>query len=339
MKKLRPVNYFIFLFFVTAGVNMALCCCSKGANKVNQDSTGVTVVAPTIEEQKPVLTGRLIYHSYTCYTCNDAKIYLYNFATNTNSLLSGGWAIDNPMNAHFSPDGTKIVFMGLQKGTDNWDVFYWKIGDATQPINLTMAFGNTRDEDPNFSNKGDRIIFKHSGHLAEIDLNGNLTKTLTTGSGEESMPCYNYNDSTILYAEGAGAGSAIYTIDTSGANIKKLIAAPGVQKYFPVAKDSFSFFYTGWQSAGNHNDQLYIGYYNTLKTPSYLPFNSSDANFSDAAACGTKYVLLSSTKGDSKGGYDLYIANSITGKIWSISAYNANINSAKEELGASYIDR
>jgi len=336
MKESAYKNYFIGLLFWVAAANNVLCSCAK-STKINNEQT--PVVPPDATEQKPVLTGKLLYHSYTCYTCNDSKLYLYDFTTNTNSLLSDGWAIDNPMNAHFSPDGTKIVFMGLQKGTSNWDVFYWTINSPDQPKNLTMAFGDTRDEDPNFSNNGNLIIFKHSGHLAEMDLSGNIIRTLTAGSGEESMPCYNYNDSTILYAEGAGAASDIYMIDTSGANIKKIVGVPNVQEYFPVAKDTISFFYTAWQNTNNHNDQLYLGFYNGIKLPQYLPFNTSDANYSDAGPCGKNYLFLSSTKADSKGGYDLYIANIVTGKIWSLSQYNSNINSAKEELGASYLNR
>jgi len=296
-------------------------------------------VLPEITEQKPVLTGKLLYHSYSCYTCNDSKLYLYDFAANTNSLLSDGWAIDNPMNAHFSPDVAYIVFMGVQKGTSNWDIFYWKIGAASEPINLTSALGNTRDEDPNFNNKGDRIIFKHSGHLVEMDLGGNITRTISSGNSEESMPCYNYDDSNILYAQGDGASSDIFLVDTSGSNIKKMEALPAIQEYFPVAKDTLSFFYTAWQSLNNHNDQLYLGYYNGIKLPVYLPFNTSDANYSDAGPCGLKYLFLSSTKADSKGGYDLYIANIITGKIWNMLLYNTNINSVKEELGACYFNR
>lgn len=318
---------------ISALACIAFCSCNKDANAT---ITPPPEISDTIE-LKPAIIGRLLYHSYSCYSCNDSRIYLYDFSTNTNTTLSTGWNIDNPMNAHFSPDGTKIVFMGLQKQSANWDVFLWTIGSTAQPVNLTAALGSSRDEDPKFSNSGSRIIFKHDGHLAEMDLDGNITRTVTSGNGEESMPYYNYNDSLILYAEGGGAASDIFITD--GTAFKSIAAVASVQEYYPIARDSVSFFYTRWNSATNSNDQLYLGYYNTTQTSRRLPFNTSDANYSDAYPCGTEYVFLSSTKADSKGGYDLYIANITTGKIWSLSSYHAAINSSREELGAAYSSR
>lgn len=313
--------------------NVAFCSCAKNEKTVTPVPPAVTDTG----ELKPALTGRLVYHRYSCYGCNDSKIYLYDFSTNVNEIVSNGWNIDNPMNAHFSPDGTKITFMGLQSGTANWDIFLWTIGSATQPVNLTAILGNSRDEDPKFSNAGNRIVFKHNGHISEMDLSGNIVRNITSVTGEQSMPYYSYNDSLILYAEGGGAASDIFA--TNGVSSYRIAGLASVQEYYPVAKDSASFFYSRWNSAANQNDQLYLGFYNTALATRRLPFNTADANYSDACPCGTKYVFLSSTKSDSKGGYDLYIANIITGKIWPLSLYNAGINSVNEELGASYNNR
>lgn len=302
----------------------------------NNSENNNSVITPQPESQ-PVLTGRLVFHSYSCYGCNDSKLFIYNFSTNILTRLDANWGMNNCMNAQFSPDGKKIVFMGTGTGTTNWDIFLWTINSTSLPANLTAALGSSsRDEDPKFSNDGNKIVFKHNGHLSEMDLNGNIIRTITSGAGEESMPFYSYNDSLILYAKGAGASSDIYMIKTDGTNTKTGAALPNIQEYYPIAKDSISFFYTGWVSTANLNDQIFRGYYNTNKASDYLPFNQLNANYSDPYPCGSGYVFLSSTKSDSKGGYDLYIANINTGHIWNLSSYNIGINSVNDELGSCY---
>lgn len=331
--KNNPVRTCFFGLNLLIGICVFDAGCSKAGNNISP------IIPPTTDttNNKPTLSGKLIFHSYSFYGSGDSKLYEYDLTTNKLTLLSAAWDITDPMNAHFSPDGTKIVFMGLQKGTTNWDVFLWTIGSVSQPADLTSALGSTsRDEDPKFSNSGNRIVFKHNGHLAEMDLTGTITRNITYGTGEESMPYYNYNDSLVLYAEGGGSASDIFIVKTDGTSSHTVAALAGVQEYYPIAHDSVSFFYTRWNAANNQNDQLYLGYYNTAQTPIRLPFNTADANYSDAYPYGNNYVFLSSTKAGSKGGYDLYIADIETGKIWSLSLYNANINSAKEELGAAY---
>ena len=241
------------------------------------------------------------------------------------------------MNAQFSPNGKEIVFMGTGTGISNWDVFLWVVNSTAIPTNLTAALGaSSRDEDPKFSSDGTRIVFKHNGHLAEMDLAGNITRTITTGTGQESMPYYSYNDSLIVYTEGDGATSDIYEIKTDGTILKTTASLPGIQEYYPIGNDSLTFYYSGGTSITNPNDQIYRGYYNINKASDYLPFNQLIDNYSDPDPCGPGYVILSSTRSDSKGGYDLYIADVNTGNIWSLSSYNYNINSVNDELGSFY---
>ncbi|MBS1934432.1 MAG: hypothetical protein JST96_10570 [Bacteroidetes bacterium] len=62
-------------------------------------------------------------------------------------------------------------------------------------------------------------------------------------------------------------------------------------------------------------------------------------NFSDPFPCGTAYIFLSATRSDAKGGYDLYIADVKSGKIWPMDYYNTSINSGNNELGSCYTDK
>lgn len=321
------VKYVFGLFFLVVLISDA---CSRSAVKplAPADSTGVT---------QPALSGRLLFHSYSCYSCNDSKLYLYDFAARTLSVLSNGWAISNTMNAHFSPGGKSIVFMGTPQASDNWDVFIWRIGSATQPVNLTSKFGTSRDEDPKFSTDGSKIIFKQNGQMKEMDTLGNILNSISVAQREASMPYYVKGDTSVLYAgnEATGTTADIYRVSLITGFVYALSSLASVEEYYPIARDDTSFLFTRWYSSANHNDQVYMGYLNG-KTSLRLPFNESDQNYSDAFPVNHQYVILSSTRPGGKGSYDLYLADILTGERWSLSSYHVGINSTGNELGACY---
>jgi Tol biopolymer transport system component len=304
--------------------------CSK-ATKAN---SGDQLPADTLQN-KPALSGRLVYHSCSCYECNDSRIMLYDFATNSNAVLSTQWRISNPMNAHFSPDGKKIVFMGVDPETDQWDIFISKIGDTAQPVNLTKALTKSRNEDPKFSADGSSIIFKSKGKLTRMDTLGNIIARYTVAQQEASMPYFADHDQYILYAAETNDISSIYSYSIADKNVKTIFTAPGIYAYYPITISDSSFIFTRWYSSSDHHDQLYMGYLNA-KAPVALPFNEPSGDYSDAYPVDSKYILLSSTRSGSKGGYDIYIADIHTGAIWSMDLYNAAVNTKDNELGACY---
>lgn len=69
------------------------------------------------------------------------------------------------------------------------------------------------------------------------------------------------------------------------------------------------------------------------KNVTKLKFNNKNYNCSDACPISDKYMFMSSTKGNN--GYDLYLANIKTGKMWSLSSINSDINDEREQLGAT----
>lgn len=125
-------------------------------------------------------------------------------------------------------------------------------------------------------------------------------------------------------------------MDADGSNSQAIVAQSNYQEYYPITRDDESFFYTGWVSSSNVNDQVYLKYY-SAGSSTLLPFNQSNANFSDATPAGSDYAVISSTKSDGKGGYDLYIADINTGNMWSLDDYNTSVNSSWEDLGAHYL--
>ncbi|MCY1420268.1 hypothetical protein D9M71_358830 [compost metagenome] len=63
-----------------------------------------------------------------------------------------------------------------------------------------------------------------------------------------------------------------------------------------------------------------------------LPFNSTVVNTSDPAPLDQRYMVVSlAGQTGSRGGYDLYIADSLSSNVWALPI-NTNLN----ELGAFY---
>ena len=289
-------------------------------------------IVPIDNTPAPVLTGKLIYHTYSCYNCNDSQLFLYNFSSKERTNLSQNWAITNAMNAHFSADGTTIAFMGISQITNSWDIYIYTLGTTAQPQNLTEnSLG--RDEDPKFSFDGSKIIFKRNGILTEMDTSGNNLRNFVVPNTEASMPYYSSDGNSIIYSgsEPNNSSADIIKYSITDGTTQSLAAIINVNEYYPIVIDANSYFYTKSTSS----DQVYLGYFDGTVSQK-LPFNESDSDFSDAYPVNSHTVFLSSTRNGGKGEYDLYLADMITGKKWSLSIYNSHINSSKNELGACY---
>lgn len=286
----------------------------------------------------PALTGKIVYHTYVNYG-DAAKMYIYNFNTNTLTWISQNWNLHDPINGHFNFDGTKLVFMAQAVPNGKWDIYLWDVGSSSLPTNLT-ANDNCRDEDPKFSPNGYRICFKQTpstgvGNLKIMELNGVVTNSVTNNTIESGMPYYSDDATALIYARGAGSTSNIYLKSINAATNKSLASVANVQEYYPIVLGPSTFVYTRWVSASDKHDQIYLGYFaNSTRTK--LPFNTITADYSDAFPCGSNKLLLSSNKSGGAGAYDLYIADSSTGAIWSLSTYNTQINSGLNELGVAY---
>ena len=288
------------------------------------------------EEPFPLSEGKIVFHSYSDYEAWDGKLFLYDFSEQLLTEISQGWDIDHTINAHFSPDGSKIVFMGAPAGNHNsssWDIYLWDLFSGL-PINLTANNG-LRDEDPKFSPNGNEIVFKQDGDLKVMDLNNN-TIIHTTNNGysiEESMPYYTSDSQYIIYARGAGISSDIYLINKDGMENQPLENITNIQEYYPIIRSNSTFLYTRWVSAANHHDQIYLGYFSDTNAQS-LSFNDESADDSDPFPVNSEYVLFSSNRSGGQGGWDLYLADINSSTTWSMDEFN--LNSSIHELGICY---
>jgi hypothetical protein len=286
--------------------------------------------------------GRVVYHSYVSYGDGSSQLFVLNLANGVLTNLSSSWTnLKDPMNAHWSPDGKKIVFMARPKKNGKYstwfDIFLYTVGQAGSPANLTNT-SSLHDEDPKFSPDGSKIVYKvRPSTLREMDLNGNILNTIISTSGQErSMPYYTADASGVWFSAQTPAGNSsasIHRIDLDGSHDLVAADTPGVLDYYPVRDVVGQFLYTRWATTTNLHNQVYM--FDGAQSIA-LPFNNPTADYSDAYPINAQYVVLSSTQSGGQGGFDLYIADRTTGAMWSLNSYNAGVNTKREELGAAY---
>ncbi|RMS48595.1 hypothetical protein ALP65_01292 [Pseudomonas aeruginosa] len=290
----------------------------------------------------PALGGRLVYHSYMEYGDGSSNLYLHDFKSkSTRQLNQPGWNIEDPMNAHFSPDGRYLTFMGRQNGA--WHVFAWAIGGTQAPSNLTAAIGG-RNEDPKFSFDGRQVVLKHEGdiRLATLVFNGDGSvgvsawKAVTSDgwSTEESMPFLTPSGKYVVYATGAGDSLRVVRRNLENGQVSPLATpAAGGRDYYPVVRDYTAYFLSRTQPAGN--DQLAMVVPNSPPgTPAILPLNHCQGDNSDAAPVNEDYLIFSSTSFDPT--YSLLLGDIAAARVWRLDPAQINLPDGRQKLGASY---
>jgi Tol biopolymer transport system component len=297
------------------------------------------------------LRGRLVYHAYVNYSDGSSNLFLKDFRDNTLKQLNQPfWNIEDPMNAHFSPNGRYIAFMGKQNA--RWNIFIWKMGSPLPPVNLsnhTQEAPGT-SEDPKFSLNGNYIVYKNNGdivmsHLsfANPDVPSIDASWAMTSDGyatEESMPYFSSDGQSVYYSQGVGATSDIYRIkfkikyNQVLINNKILVAGrPGLAEFYPIVQNS-ALFFVGWKDAAARKDQIYLFLTNVWNSqPTELNLNDCNANNSDPIPVDSSNTLFSSTRNDNF--YHLYLGNIYTGKVWSLNRFGVN-EAQKHQLGATY---
>ena len=308
----------------------------------------------------PALTGRLLYHSYLKYNDATSQIYLYDFREKKLTQVSQPkWEIRDPMNAHFSPDGKYITFMGAQRGI--WYIYILKAGSTDFPTNLTYGMGAERSEDPNFSRDGKHIVFKQDGDIKMLDLDYSekdgvkVTKVTNITNDkmavEESMPYLSFDGKSVLYSSGTEAAKT--TIYKKGLNLDEgtssgsgpctplnapepVAALEHIAQYFPIFLDNQdTMVYARWKDAKNQNDQIYLKKLNSKAKPIELALNDCDEDNSDPASAGNGRLFFSSTTGT--GHYTIFLGDIKTGERWSVEPIKTK-DSNNLQLGADYTE-
>lgn len=283
--------------------------------------------------------GLLAFHSYTSYNAKDSRLFLFDFRTGNLSCLSDSWkTVRNAMNAHFSPDGKSLTFMGISNDSGDWDVFVHNIDDNYgEPDNITGMYGGC-NEDPKWHPSGGRIVFKHNGtSLVEFDWNGiyggEFFNILVSGDIELSMPYYTADGAHLLFSPSANGESSIEVANLLTGERNQLYK--GGHTYYPVAEDESSFVFVGNFTQDGKHDQLYRGFINGEEAVP-LAFNRPDADTSDPFPIGDGLYLVSSTREPRKGIYGLFLADGKTGKAIPLSDIDSRIGTEHQDLGACF---
>lgn len=135
--------------------------------------------------------------------------------TNQKQLTDSDWNI----HPQFSPDGLQIIYESSQ------DIYLMNI-DGSNKINLTNdEYGECT---PRFSSDGQKIVFitvKVQGKNREVhivDNNGKNRKTLITNK-YAFEPQYFSNNNKILFSSKDDQYFYIYSVDSDGNNLKKMV--------------------------------------------------------------------------------------------------------------------
>jgi len=303
--------------------------------------TTLFLTIPFCPEAETGLSGKIVFHNYSSYDNADSRLYIYDFKTDALKCISENWTnVKNPMNANFGKDGQSIVFMG--QVDDEWDIFEYTNG-ALEPVNLTKGNG-LDDEDPQYDPSGKNIIFKQSNpsgkgtRIVKYNRSKKKLTVLIKGRSEKSMPYYSKNGKQIYYVEGLGKKMSIYVAGKNGKNKKLLYQKDGVQSYYPIVSDNGKYLYfSRGYSKKNRVDQIIRYNLKTGKAKS-LKCNSKYFDCSDTCCVSSKYIIISCSKEEGTGGYDLYLVNTRSGKMTNLNTFNSKINTPLEELGCDYFE-
>ncbi|MCX6924193.1 MAG: cadherin domain-containing protein [Verrucomicrobia bacterium] len=299
------------------------------------------------------LHGRIAYHTYSQYLAvptlgdtTDGRGFVYNLDNQQLLGFRASLAVVNVMNPHFSPDGSKVVFMAVpqNKATDvlydppskpywhrkrsNLDIFLYDLADDTL-VNLTPNEGIV-DEDPKFSPDALYIIWKTQGQIWRMRADGTERTQLTFSPDDASAPYFSPNGAKIAYSTSVSGDSDIWIMNANGSGAVRVVGNVAIQDYYPVYKDDNNLLYSRWESSSDQHDKLY-NLDISLGTSSRLPLNITGVEDADACPAGSTYLAFSSTR-SGKGSYDIFVARYDNGATFTLGT----ANSVHADLGATY---
>lgn len=286
----------------------------------------------------PALTGRIAFHRDSNNTslhapgsADDGHVYVFNLDGGTSaSKATSGLPLGNAMNPHFSPDGSKVVFMAIPSGqTLLWDNMRTYVLDLAENTHTDLGSG----QDPKFSPDGAFIVFKRDGQIWRMPSDGGSAVQLTSSTGEKSGPNYSPDGATIVYWLNGGANADIWGMNADGSGAAALVANASIQDYYPIYRDADNILYSRWDSSENpHPDKIY-NLQVSSGTSTKLGLNSAGTTYEDADAFAIEdWVGFSSTRKGGGADYDLYIAADCGSPFGEIAAANSTL----AELGGVY---
>lgn len=168
--------------------------------------------------------GRMVVYSLTQGANTD--IYAMDLASGATRRLTSSPSIETAPS--FSPDGSRIVFESDRSGTQQLYIMPAMGGEGQR-----ISFGEGRYGTPVWSPRGDRIAFtkQNAGrfHIGVMRTDGSEERLLTASFLDEG-PTWSPNGRVIMFSretQGAQGSSALYSVDISGRNLKRVRTPAG----------------------------------------------------------------------------------------------------------------
>ncbi|MBO5876836.1 MAG: PD40 domain-containing protein [Bacteroidales bacterium] len=273
----------------------------------------------------PSLEGTFAWHSDD--GTGDSRIFLCHTGSSSPVCISGTWKMRNPMFPEFSDNGKKLLFMAKEKGY--WNIYSYDIESGSVPQCITSELSGD-DRYPSWGSDGKTIVFEHNGQIWAIPENGEAKPvTYDIGTGH-NHPAQSSDGNRYIFSTGDDSKSYIGIFNASEGTSKTLYNRNGADTY-PHIDSQDRIFIT---SESNNRKQIHQGDINgaSLKL---LPFNTPEADYEDACAVDSDWLIASSNRSGSKGGYDLYAANMKDGSIHSLDSI-IPCNTEHDESGATF---
>lgn len=304
---------------------------------LDSDDEAFTVSPPVF----PDIHGKIAFHRYTSDAAYDGQLFIADLDDGSLYNVSQYWNIDHAQSAHFSPDGTQMVFYGVPEGQHEYssrEIYLWDLTTGSPPpawAHPTRLTNNSvPDEDPKFSFSGRYICYKSNQDLKIYDQVTQVTTSLTNNgwATEEWSPFFSSDDQYLFFTENTSENADIFKIKISDLSVVSAEGIGALQEYYPVVRADGSYFYTRWRAAsvGSHQDQIYL---RTATTNQPVAFNSPLYDFSDAYPVDEQHALFTSTR-ISGNSFDIFLGNIETGEIYNIPI--EGINTPQMELGCCY---
>ena len=163
---------------------------------------------------------------YSLEQGGNTDIYVINLSNKSINRLTSAPSIETAPS--FSPDGSQIVFESDRSGTQQLYVMSSLGGNAKR-----ISSGDGRYGTPVWSPRGDRIAFTKQSrgrfHIGVMRIDGSKERLLTASFLDEG-PTWSPNGRVIMFTretQGERGVSALYSIDISGRNLKKVTTRDG----------------------------------------------------------------------------------------------------------------
>lgn len=303
--------------------------------------------------------GKLVYHRYSDYFAGDSEMFIVEFPSGERSAeLGATYGLCNPLSGIFSPDGTRLVLGAQPREGDSCpptDVSELEIYilDLERPgVKQRVTDNDVEDQDPQFSFRGDFLVFKHDLGTAEWPVGGTTFTTcdaLPEGARcyasmpETSKPVITPDDETICYYEGHHDESDIYCFERARALAESIDAVRkpaavhrDVNDYRPTVDETHLYYVRGRSPTDSITYIARTPLENLSTVSERAPFCTDvTANYDDPCTLGDDVLVYTSDK-DGLGGRDLFVADFAGRWRFSLDDFSPGLNSEKHDTGPDF---